>query len=61
MGKTKSGMSFRAWCGEMWFRHCDEVTSWTGSNPKYLSAEYFGRYKYWLKREYKQQVGNQNV
>jgi hypothetical protein len=29
--------------------------------PKYDIKEYFNRYKYWLKREYKYQKGVENV
>jgi len=37
----------------MWNEHCDEVFAWTGKNPEYLSAEYFEKYKWWLRREYR--------
>ena len=46
-------MKFRHWCYERWQDHCDEVVQWTGSSPRYLSAEYFNKYKWWLKREYR--------
>jgi hypothetical protein len=39
----------------MWYRHCEEVEAWTGSSPAYLSAEYFGKYKWWLRREFRAQ------
>jgi len=48
-------MNFRAWCSEMWYQHCDEVEAWTGASPSYLSAEYFGKYKWWLRREFRSQ------
>ena len=51
------GSAFKACCTEMWYQHCDEVEAWTGSNPRYLSAEYFGLYKHWLRREYRAQKG----
>jgi acyl-homoserine lactone acylase PvdQ len=54
-------MKFRQWCGEMWFHHVDEIIEITGQSPKYLSQEYFGMYKYWLKREFKHQRGKENV
>jgi len=50
-------MTFRSWCVNMWYDHCDEVESWTGSSPKYLSQEYFNLYKWWLRREYRSRVG----
>ena len=46
-------MNFRTWCIEKWYEHCDEVEGWTGSRPTYLSAEYFNRYKWWLRREFR--------
>ncbi len=49
-------MKFRQWCYNMWLDHCDEVMAWSGQNVKYLSAEYFGKYKWWLKREYKRRT-----
>ena len=46
-------MTFRQWCHEKWFEHCDEIESWTGHRPSYLSAEYFNKYKWWLRREFR--------
>ena len=46
-------MTFRRWCQVMWQEHCDEVSAWTGNNPRYLLAEYFEKYKWWLRREYR--------
>ena len=44
--------TFRAWCYHRWQDHCDEVEAWTGQRVGYLLAEYFARYKWWLRREY---------
>ncbi len=44
---------FRQWCYEKWQDHCDEVEAWTGKRVLYLSSEYFSKYKWWLKREYR--------
>ena len=52
--KTKT-ITFKEWLRHKWFEHCDEVESWTGKRPDYLSGEYFKKYKWWLKREYKSQ------
>ena len=52
-------MNFRHWCYEKWMEHCDEVYNWTGHSPLYLSAEYFGRYKWWLRREFRAVVRKQ--
>lgn len=46
-------MKFRQWCYEMWLAHCEEYEAWTGERVRYLSAEYFGRYKWWLRREFR--------
>lgn len=48
-------MNFRHWCQEKWFEHVDEMISLTGSQPSYRPKEYFTKYKYWLKREYRYQ------
>jgi hypothetical protein len=46
--------SFRHWCNEKWFEHKDELESY-GQPLCYNAQQYFERYKYWLKREYKHQ------
>ena len=46
-------MTFRVWCREMWFQHIDECLTWEGRAPTATPQEYFSRYKYWLKREYR--------
>jgi ssDNA-binding replication factor A large subunit len=46
-------MSFRSWCYNMWMDHCDEVYAWSGERVKYFSAEYFNKYKWWLRREFR--------
>lgn len=48
-------MNFRQWCGEKWYQHKDELESYGQLLPPYTSQEYFAKYKYWLKREYKHQ------
>jgi len=49
-------MSFRQWCNEKWYEHVDESIVWNGYEPTSTAQEYFAKYKYWLKREYKHQV-----
>lgn len=49
--------SFRFWCREKWHEHRDELESY-GVQLPYTSAEYFNKYKYWLKREFKHQLEN---
>ena len=46
--------SFRMWCQEKWFEHKDELEAYHQPLP-YTAQEYFQRYKYWLKREYRHQ------
>lgn len=48
-------MEFRLWLQERWYQHVLEIEEWTGRVPDYPLEEYFRRYKWWLKREYKHQ------
>lgn len=60
MGKN-NGMRFRLWLQGMWYEHLDELQVMGQTpNSKYTLKEYFNKYKYWLKREYKHQQGKQN-
>ena len=52
-------MTFRAWLQEMWFQHQTEREDW-GQPVNYNLQEYFAKYKYWLKREYRYQQGVDN-
>jgi hypothetical protein len=49
-------MNFRSWCREKWYEHVDELISY-GLEPQFTAQEYFDRYKFWLKREFKHQQG----
>ena len=49
---TNKQIEFRSWLQNMWFNHKDELESY-GQTLPYTSKQYFGRYKYWLKREFK--------
>ena len=49
-------MTFRIWLQEMWFTHQSECEGW-GQPVNYNLSEYFAKYKYWLKREYRHQQG----
>ena len=46
--------SFRHWCNEKWFEHKDELVFY-GQPLCYTSQQYFEKYKFWLKREFKHQ------
>ena len=49
----KSG-SFRHWCNEKWYEHKDELVSY--AQPlEHTAQQYFEKYKFWLKREYRHQ------
>lgn len=49
-------MTFRQWCREKWYEHCDEIEAWTGQRVLYLSDSYFNKYKWWLRREYRAEM-----
>jgi hypothetical protein len=57
--ETPTQITFRAWLHELWLQNSDEHRLY-GELP-YSQEEYFQRYKYWLKREYKHQLENSNV
>ena len=56
MGSNDRVMSFRAWLQEMWYQHKEELEG-LGQKCDYDLQHYFGKYKYWLKREYRHQKG----
>ena len=47
-------MTFRFWCREKWYEHLAELEAYKQTMP-YTQTEYFNKYKYWLKREYRHQ------
>lgn len=48
-------MSFSRWLLEIWAEHIDEVLVWEKKIPEYTAQEYFAKYKWWLRREYRHQ------
>ena len=44
---------FRNWVRNLWLENCDEHLD--ANLPKYSDEEYFQKFKWWLKREYKHQ------
>ncbi len=48
-------MTFRNWVRQMWHEHISEFEAWFHKMHEYDSKEYFAKYKYWLKREYRHQ------
>lgn len=53
MGKHSD---FRYWLHELWLQNCDEHRDY--NELPFTVEEYFQRYKYWLKREFKHQQRN---
>lgn len=51
----KKQSHFRHWVHELWLENCDEHLTY--SEDPYTMKQYWERYKYWLKREYKHQQG----
>jgi len=51
-------MKFRQWLHEMWLQHCEEFEGWFHRRPDYDLKDYFQRYRWWLKREYRHQQGD---
>lgn len=46
-------VDFRSWVTELWFKNCAEREAWGDTGGCSNSTEYFRKYKWWLKREYK--------
>jgi len=44
---------FRQWVYDIWQENCEEYL--TSNQIPYILSEYFNKYKYWLKREYRHQ------
>jgi hypothetical protein len=48
--------SFRNWIQELWMQHKDEYADLKLPIPEETLTEYFQKYKFWLKREYRHQL-----
>ena len=46
-------MSFRIWLENLWRDNCAEHDEF--NEPRYTLQEYFAKYKWWLRREYRYQ------
>ena len=57
----KSRGDFSDWLQGMWQRHQEEIDQEMGMMPEYDLKKYFGKYKYWLKREYLRQRNNERI
>ena len=49
----KKETAFRLWLNQVWFEHKTEILDVTRKPCDYDLAEYFNKYKWWLKREFK--------
>lgn len=49
----KKTSDFRRWVEAIWRDNCEECLVWR--ERQQTLAQYFGRYKYWLRREYRHQ------
>jgi hypothetical protein len=49
----KKTSDFRRWVEMIWRDNCQERQEWR--EDQQTLAQYFGRYKYWLKREFRYQ------
>lgn len=45
---------FRVWLQNIWFDNCSEHAEFR--EPQLTMAEYFQRYKWWLRREFRHQT-----
>lgn len=50
-------MKFRQWLHHQWFDHCAEFEGWFKRTPDYTMQDYFNRYRWWLKQQYRKQQG----
>jgi hypothetical protein len=48
-------MTFRMWCQAKWYEHIDELIALGQPVPTYDIQQYFARYRWWLRREYRYQ------
>ena len=51
--------TFRQWVDEIWRDNCEEHLVY--NEAAYTQQEYFQKYKYWLKREYKYRVDHDRI
>lgn len=52
--ETNRRTEFRKWVGEMWRKNRDELEGYR--LEPYSEKEYFNRYKWWLKKLYKDRL-----
>lgn len=52
--QTKPWTPFRNWVHNLWLENCEEHD--VVGESRYREQEYWEKYKYWLKREYRHQT-----
>jgi hypothetical protein len=51
-------MSFRNWVHNLWLDNCEERMLYSNGD-RLTEQEYFQRFKWWLRREYRHQINRQ--
>jgi len=54
-------MKFRQWLNLRWNEHVDELLAWEKCQPTYGPADYFHKYKWMLRREYRHEMKDNNA
>jgi hypothetical protein len=50
---SKVNSNFKTWLRHIWLENCDEHDQF--NEPAFNMSEYFQKYKWWLRREYRHQ------
>lgn len=50
---------FSSWLRNIWLDNCEEHQ--THGEQKYTMAEYWNKYKWWLRREYRHKISKENT
>jgi hypothetical protein len=51
--------TFRSWLRRMWYDHLEELMEWENRVPNYTANEYYSKYRWYLRREYRSYLQNQ--
>jgi hypothetical protein len=49
---------FRTWVGDLYFQNCEEYLTYNQTG--YTLSEYWNKYKWWLRREFRHQQRKNN-
>jgi hypothetical protein len=50
--------AFRLWVHQIWLENCEERQIWRTGDPM-TAQEYFGKFRWWLRREWRHQQRKQ--